>query len=157
MWRFWQRVAAPFEVTDDEHVERIRRAVALYDRRRWLLLAFYLVLTVGLVGVVITALSLFQGLLQGRMGQGAGLGFLIGLMLGAQLGGLIGILAHLLVYGLATFFTAMRTERLLLRYYDVLAELAKHAGPDSEDTPARSVTEPYLSAESGAESGTRLH
>src|SRR5262245_6355971 len=151
MWRLWQRVAVPFEVTDIEYVQRIRRTVALYDRRRWLLLAFCVVLTVGLVGVVVTAVSLFQGLLQGRIGQGVVPGFLIGLALGAQLGGLIGFLAPLLGCGVASntgrlaFCLGMATvssrsavaRHRLVRGRTLVLTAYRHVGP-----PPRSRSRP---------------
>ena len=122
MLYIWRSVAARFDPTDEEHMRRVRLAVAAYDRWRWRrpLLALY---TIGFVGLLVTVGALLQGLMQWGNMQGLAPGFLIGLALGVMLGGLVVKLGH----GLMTLLLPLRTERLLLRYYDALTELAQES------------------------------
>jgi hypothetical protein len=78
MRHIWRRVAARFEVTDEEHVQGIRRTVAFYDRWRRPLLALYVAAAV----MFIAAVSLLQGLMQWGNMQGLVPGFVVGLCRG---------------------------------------------------------------------------
>src|SRR6266851_5430516 len=84
----WRNAAGLFDPTDAEHVRRIRRVVAAYDRWRRPLLALYTGLAVGFGGLLVAAGVLAAKLMQWGNMQGLAPGFLIGLTLGAMLGGL---------------------------------------------------------------------
>ena len=122
MRHIWRRVAARFEVTDEEHVQGIRRTVAFYDRWRRPLLALYVAAAVAFAVMFVAAVSLLQGLVQWANMQGLIPGFVVGLALGMMLGGLTVHITHGLLFWLAP---PLRTERMLLRHYDVLTELAQ--------------------------------
>jgi hypothetical protein len=119
----WRSAAAQFEPTDEEHVRRIRRAVAMYDRWRRPFLVLYTVLALGYVSLLVAIGVLLPGWMQGGIRQGLAPGFLIGLALGAMLGGLAAKIGH----GLMSWLLPLRTELLLLRYYDALTELAQES------------------------------
>jgi hypothetical protein len=85
-------------------------------------------LAIGFVGLLVMFGALLRGLMQWFNMQGLAPGFLIGLALGAMLGGLAVKIAH----GLVSSLSPPRTERLLLRYFDALTEVAREsaaAGP----------------------------
>jgi hypothetical protein len=121
MLYIWRSAAAQFEPTDEEHVRRIRRVVATHDRWRRPLLALYSGLALVLVGLLVACGALLPGLMQLGMRQGLAPGLVIGFTLGAMLGGLAAKIGHGLMTSLLPL---LRTERLLLQYYDALAELA---------------------------------
>ncbi|MGH7174158.1 MAG: hypothetical protein ACRELF_05675 [Gemmataceae bacterium] len=117
MQGIWQGLVARFEVTDEEHVRRVRRAVAAYDRWRRRFLAFYVGLAIAYVGLLVAVAVLLQKLKQLGNPQGLAPGFLVGLALGAMTAGL----AAKIVHGLLAALMPLRTERLLLQCYDALA------------------------------------
>jgi hypothetical protein len=94
--------------------------------------AFYVTMGLLILGLVVAMVRLVNWLqgMQGNNVPGVWLGFIVGLSLAAMLG----FLMLSVVHGLLTSLSSLRTERLLLRYHDALAVLAKeHVG--SEDTP----------------------
>jgi hypothetical protein len=121
MRSIWRGVAARFQVTDEEHVERVRRTLAAHGRRRRLLVALYAVSAVAFIGLLVATALLLQGLMQWGNMQGLAPGFLVGLGLGAMVGGLALTIGH----GLVTALAPLRTERLLLHYHDALAGIAE--------------------------------
>jgi hypothetical protein len=80
-------------------------------------------MTALVIGLVVSAAMLADGLqgMQGNNGPGVWLGFAVGLVLAASLGFLMVSAVH----GLLMSLSSLRTERLLLRYHDALAVLAK--------------------------------
>ena len=133
MWCIWRGVAARFEVTDEEHVRRVRRSVTAYDRWRRPLLAFYAGLAVAFVGLLVAVALLLQGLMQWGNLQALAPGFLVGLALGGMVGGLV----FKGVHGLMAVLAPLRTERLLLQYYDALTELAQGSAAACESVESR--------------------
>jgi hypothetical protein len=95
--------------------------------------AFYTALAVGFLGLLVFAgytVNLIQGLFQGNNVPVVWLGFIVGILLGIKLG----LVALSVAHALALSLRSLRTERLLLRYHDALADLAKvHA--DAEIIP----------------------
>jgi hypothetical protein len=138
MLYIWRSAVARFDPTDEEHVRRVRLAVAVYDRWRRPLLALYTGLAIGFVGLLVAAGALLQGLMQWGNMQGLAPGFLIGLALGAMLRGLAVKIGH----GLMTWLLPPRTERLLLRYYDALIELAQESAAVSDSVESRAEPAP---------------
>jgi hypothetical protein len=109
--------------TDEEHVQRVRRTIASWDRwRRWFL-AFYAAMGLLVLGLAVAMTRLVDRLqgIPGNNAPGAWLGFIVGLMLATMLG----FLMLSVVHGLIMSLSSLRTERLLLRYHDALAVLAK--------------------------------
>jgi len=129
----WRGVAARCNVTDEEHVRRVRRTVAVYDRWRRPLLVFYAGMALALGGLLVATAWLLPGLMQLGM-QAVPQGFFVGL----YLGGMLGLLALKAVHGIVAYSATPRTERLLLRYYDALTELAQGsaAACDSVECPS---------------------
>ena len=118
-------------LSDEEYVSRIRRGVRLYERWRWWLAAFY---GAGFVGFCV--LCVFAGHLVAGLGQlvNAQQPALAGLAIGAMIGLLVGGVGFKIVHGVGFAFSSLRTERLLLRYHDALADLARNeAGLLSEN------------------------
>jgi hypothetical protein len=108
------------------------------ERLRRPLLFFYIGGAISFIGLLIFAAVALQGLKQMAI-QGLGAGFFIGFSVGLMLGGL----AMQLVHGLFTALMPQRTERLLLRYYDALTELAEQsavAGERGENRPEPAAT-----------------
>lgn len=101
--------------TDDDYIARLRRTVVLVDRWRPWLRAFYgvlLILLIGLVAMSIQAVRFFM-----QPGNNLPIfGFGFGLFLGISQGVLIIKIAH----GFVTPFSSLRTERLLIHYYDII-------------------------------------
>jgi hypothetical protein len=129
----WRSAAAWFDPTDEEHLRRVRLAVAAYDSCRRPLLALYIGLAIVYVGLLVAIGALLQALRQWGNMQGLAPGFFIGLALGAMLGGLAVQIGH----GLVTFLLPPRTERLLLRYYDALTELAQESAAVGDSVESR--------------------
>ena len=115
--------------TDEEHVQRVRRTVTSWDHwRRWYV-AFYATLGLLVLGLVVAMTRLIDWLqgMPGNNAPGAWLGFIVGAALGIK----IGFLAFTVVHGLLMSLSSLRTERLMLRYHDALAVLAKeHVGAE---------------------------
>ncbi|QEH35613.1 hypothetical protein OJF2_41660 [Aquisphaera giovannonii] len=111
--------------SDEEHVERLRRSLASFDRWRRPLLALHLAAAVTYVAAVIAAVWALRGFasMMGANAPGVAPGFLIGLAAGASLGFLGVKIAH----GLVDLALGLRNERLLVRYHDALREMEQEA------------------------------
>jgi hypothetical protein len=107
--------------TEAEFVERVRRGIARYDRLRRALVVLYGVLALALLGLLV-AVSEF---IRGGQWPGLGPGFGVGLVLGSSLGLLAIKIAHGLV---SAFCQGGRTERLLVKYYDAVRDIAVEQG-----------------------------
>lgn len=134
MHRPMRALVSWFRASDEEYIERVRRGIAAYDRWRRLLLAFYALAAIVLVGFLV----LWFGSWQGQMQQLShsenpyvGLGFLIGLAVGTMSG--IMVIAVINVLGNLLF--GLRGERLMIRYHDALQgscpKLAEEPGDES--------------------------
>jgi len=112
---------------DSEYVERIRRAVALHDRWRWVPITIRGSLVIAFIAIMVAAVNVVQ--LAGNLGNppAAWAGFVIGAILGILVGSLGINLAHSFVDTLRSW----RGEQLMVRYYDALRELGFLSG--SED------------------------
>jgi hypothetical protein len=119
-----------FHVSDEEHVERVRRALASHDRWRWGPVLLYGSALIGLVGVYVAWIVLLRSMFP-RPGL-ATAGFLIGAGVGTTLGFLTINAAH----GLVDILCGFRNERLMIAYHDALEALRhdRNAGPPA---PAR--------------------
>jgi hypothetical protein len=125
------RLVRRFHVPDEEHVERVRRTLAKFDRWRWGPVLLYGSALIGSVGVSVAWIVLFRSSLFPRPGLAA-MGFLIGASVGMTLGFLMINAAH----GLLDALLGFRNERLMIAYHDALEALRhdRNAGPS---TPAR--------------------
>jgi len=130
MGNFWQRVRSWWSHSDAEHIARIRRDVATYERWRRPLIALYITLSLALVGLAVALVKVLNGLQQ-LGAQGGWAGFVVGAVFGISFGGLIVKCAH----GLEMAFFYGRTERLLIQYHDALAELYLQEPEDQEPEP----------------------
>jgi hypothetical protein len=128
MWRFWGRATTRLGMTDEEYVERIRRAEAFWERWRRPVRVTNAVTTVGVVALFLIGANPFKLLVQGNNAQGLLPGFAIGLMLGV----FWGLMMEFATRSLLNSQRSWRTERLLLRYHDALAMLAEQSSPLSE-------------------------
>ena len=118
MWRIFGSRA---NCSDEDHVERIRKLVARLNRWRRPLLVFWI-----LALILVTAMLIATGVLVNLLAQMANNNVVVlGFILGMQLGMMLGLLIVKVVHGLASSLSSFRTERLMLRYHDALAELAK--------------------------------
>jgi hypothetical protein len=112
-------------LSDEEYVARVRAGVAMHQRWRGWLVGLYGAALVAFLGLAVLGANLAA-----RFGQLAGgrapalLGFGCGALLGVVSGG-VGLKA---AHGLWFALSALRTERLLLRYHDALADLAQASG-----------------------------
>jgi hypothetical protein len=118
-----------FHASDEQHVERLRRSMASFDRWRRPLLAFYALIAVIFLGVLVGTFILLNDL--GRnMGMGGwGPGFVIGLVMGASLG----FSALKIMYMFINILLGFRNERLLITYYDAFREMSE--AEEAEDGP----------------------
>ncbi len=109
--------------SDDEHIERIRRSMATFDRFRRPLMIFYVVLTFAVIGVSVACVMLLESLNRslGNQTRGIGPGFILGMMLGIG----FGVLALKCGHGLGAILFGYRNERLMIHYYDVYREGSK--------------------------------
>jgi hypothetical protein len=102
---------APLD-SDAEFVERIRSGIARSDRFRWIAVTLYVVAVVGVVALAFA----IDKLVRAGFLQGMGPGFFVGLSIGLS----FGLLLVNVVHGLLGALTAGgRTERLLVRYFDL--------------------------------------
>lgn len=100
---------------DDLHVERVRRSIAIFDRWRWLFVAFYGTCMIVLVGLALSIPSLFNWFVQiAGNNQAVFWGFGVGASIGAS----FGMIAHSVVSNLFKCLFGLRNERLMIRYYD---------------------------------------
>ena len=117
-------------LSDEEFVERIRQGLTRYRRMQPWLIGFYTCLAIMLVGLAVASLNLVAKLGQLANRQGPELiGFGVGLMLGQFLG----LLVMQVVFGLVGAMMPCRTQELLIRYYDALAQQG-HRVPEAEDS-----------------------
>ncbi len=102
--------------SDEEHVERLRRTMATFDRWRRLLIVWHLALAIAFIGLIVAFSVLFHdvGRNLGVNVLGLGPGFIAGLAVGASLGMTAIHIGHKLV----DLLLGYRNERLLIRYYD---------------------------------------
>jgi hypothetical protein len=102
-------------VSDEEHIERIRRSIALWDRFRIWLLFLYGAGLVAAVWALVYGIAAIWGIVPGNAGLPL-LGFAVGTVLGYMIGWALSHLLDGIVFGLS----GLRSERLLLRYHDIL-------------------------------------
>lgn len=114
-------------LSDAGFVDRIRHSIAWYDSLRGRLLALDLGLAVAFIALAIAATEFIRG------AAWLGPGFGVGLVLGASLG----LLAVKIAHGLVSAVCGTgRTERLLVRYYDLAQEFAgERAGAERQAQP----------------------
>src|SRR5262245_36587827 len=108
-------------VTDEEHVQRLRRLVAFMDRWRRPWVALCIALLLALFVMLVMLVEVLKWLAQANNGQGVIPGFVVGVGLGAT----IGMLGFHLGHGLAAGLKVDRTTRLMLNYNDALESLAQ--------------------------------
>lgn len=101
---------------EEEQIARLRRVVAWWDRwGRWLA-----VVNVGLLIAIFLVLRKLIPILLDLFGKAnpdlAMAGFCIGILFGFIFGHLI----HSALSGIVTVFTGLRSERMILKYYDEL-------------------------------------
>ena len=113
-------------VSDEKHVDHIRRTVSRMDRWRRPLLVFWIAVLIAYLGLYIATIVIVGQLVLGKNNILIA-GFFVGTILGAMLGQLAAKLAHALL----TTLNSLRTERLMLRYHDVIAALVE-VGPGAE-------------------------
>jgi zinc transporter ZupT len=116
-------------VTDEDHVERVRRTVQLLERWRRPLQVLWLTTAVASIGSLGAMAYLLELLMQGNRNPLLIQGFIVGVLLGAMAGLLVVKAAH----ALASSLKPLRTERLLLRYHDALMALANEHANAEED------------------------
>jgi hypothetical protein len=122
----------PADAPDELRIERLRRAVASFDRWGGFLKSLYLLSAlVFLVTFILTLMFLADlGRFFGKIGAGIAPGFLLGMTIGSWFGFMVINLLH----GLLEVFSGLRNERLLIRYYDAYRELGEQLAQDfSED------------------------
>jgi len=124
-------------LSDEEHVERVRRRCALFHRLRPWFVTLYVALAVALVWILVKAGALVMGLFAP---QNAAIPGLLGFGLGMILGALIGLIAVKIGHGLGMALFGDRTERLLLQYHDALQAGAICPSQDDEDRSRRRTT-----------------
>jgi hypothetical protein len=122
-----------FPVSDEEHVERVRQALASYDRWRWGPVLLYGSALVGLVGVLVAWIVMWtwRESIFPRPGLAA-----MGILIAAGVGMTLGFLTTHAAHGLMDALLGFRNERLMIAYHDALEALRhdRNAGPS---TPAR--------------------
>jgi hypothetical protein len=98
--------------SDDEHISRLRRSMANWDRYRYWLFFIYVLLLFAIAWI---PYKLFEVVIEVGPNVPIALGgFFVGIMLGMNCGWMIFGILH----GLASCINGFRTERLLLRYHD---------------------------------------
>ncbi|HTU93470.1 MAG TPA: hypothetical protein VMF69_25545 [Gemmataceae bacterium] len=132
MRSIWRDKAAPVRLTDDEYVRRVRQRIALYDRWGPWKRAFNVGMAIVCIGLFVWLVLVLEKVrqlgMQPAMPQGFDPGFLLGVVLGSIAGGLLWKSVLFLVDALES----LRTERLLLKYYDALMELAQESAETCE-------------------------
>src|SRR4051794_38136790 len=106
--------------SDEQHIERLRRTMATFDRWRRPLIVWHLLIAVGFIGLL-AAFAVFIGDIGRNWGMGVrglGPGFILGVVLGAWLG----LTAIKIGHELVNLLLGYRSERLLIRYYDASRE-----------------------------------
>nr|MBA3354103.1 hypothetical protein [Blastocatellia bacterium] len=109
------------KLSDDEFVERLRRGIGSFDRFRPWIILFWLGLAIGIAPALLWA---WNGAMKiaalGNLGQPANAGVIgFGLIAGVGMGIAIGNFADRVVGQLLQAVWGYRTERLLVRYYDL--------------------------------------
>jgi hypothetical protein len=117
--------------SDDEHIERLRRELARLDRLRPWIIAFFAIMTVAYVWLLVKigqSLNDFgqppnNGLPNNNpLPNNIALLNWAGFMLGASFGAVMGLIALKLIHGLMSFVLGRRSERLLVKYHDAFRE-----------------------------------
>ncbi|MBI3463717.1 MAG: hypothetical protein HY000_11775 [Planctomycetes bacterium] len=125
-----------WSLSDHEVVDRTRRSIAQFEHARpWLVLLYCLILA-AYVWVWTMIIQVLVGLGQ----QPNAPPWLLALVAGIPLGMMMGWMVHGVSYGLFMILVGLRTERLLVKYYDALVAIAeKHtaATPDISCTGNR--------------------
>lgn len=114
MLRTLRIVPSWFNVSDEQHVERLRRSVKNLDRWRRPLTALYVLSAAAYIGSLVAAVLFLDGLGKNLGMQGWGPGFLFGLLLGATLG----TTGLKIFHGLFIVLMGLHNERLLIQYFD---------------------------------------
>jgi hypothetical protein len=123
-------------MSDDEFIERIRQGIIRFQRRRKVLVIFSATFL-----VVAFAFAIFGAVVVHKVGQLLqGLQPAIaGLLIGANIGAALGLGLFKSINGLMdALLWDNRTERLLIRYYDALKELAREAPQSTGEGAASS-------------------
>lgn len=119
-------------IPEDQHVERVRRRLAQFDRlRRWFV-GLYVTLAVVFVWLVVKVCTLLAAILQAPNNAAPGFfGFGIGMTFGVG----IGLLAVKIGHGLGSVLFGCRTDRLLVKYHDAVHATSSSATDalDSDD------------------------
>ena len=122
-------------LSDEEHVDAIRRAVIICDHMRPWLIALHVLVLIGFAALVPSIINLCAGFAGNNNGGWVWMGLAAGLIVGISIGYLFGYFLH----GVIAIVGLGRTERLLVRYHDALQESLQRLpskGSDSDNSQA---------------------
>ena len=105
-------------VPDEEYISATRRVLSFWDRIRLWMIFLYLGLLIGLGILLEKGANLLQAL-AAPPGNAQIRWDLLGFVFGAVVGCCMGGLLQKVVHGLTTSIGGFRSERLLLKYYDL--------------------------------------
>jgi lipoprotein signal peptidase len=128
--------------TDDEFVETVRKTVTRFDRWSAWSILFFAVLTLAPAAATLIMLAHLEGMLQQFANQGIqpnARHVWWFLSLGAAFGLGLGHSVHLVLTQVALIISGMRTERLLLRYYDACQDSLEDDPSSLDDDGVRDV------------------
>jgi hypothetical protein len=117
-----KRALGRIQASDDEHIERLRRDIARFDRWRRPLLILYTIGAISFVATFVLAVVFVERLARGLGHRG---GWWSGFFVGAMLGCGLGLSGLKLAHGIFDLLLAHRNERLLIEYHDVLQKLRR--------------------------------
>jgi hypothetical protein len=114
---------------DEKYVERLRKVLAWYDRRRWFFVGIYGFLLVGSLGMIIAWTILIQRFDHDFLHTGNH-SIAFAFRFGTTIGLVAGCMVSYVLYGLKFVLVCLRDQRLLIRYYDAV-EQARQTGQEA--------------------------